>query len=175
METLEPLVNLLILLTVLSVAAERATNILKLRNTDLQDSATSNLSEKEREHRITVRSIGLGVLLAILVKANLFEIMAQLDSPWQTLGWVEVTAGQWSRSAATAGLGPFLYALAGSAITGVALGFGSKFWHEILDTVFEIRGIAKGLRKKYPAGGGGGAAGQASGVGSGNPPGGGDA
>ncbi len=35
------------------------------------------------------------------------------------------------------------HAILGSAITGLALGFGSKFWHEVLDAVFEIRNMAK--------------------------------
>ena len=158
MSTLEPLINLLILLTVLSVAAERATNVIKLRREELRVPDPENKKkEKEREQGITFWAVVMGIGLAILVKADLFEIMTHLDSPWETLGWVRVTESEWSRVPATNNVGTALYALGGSAITGVALGFGSKFWHECLDIVFEVRNRAKALREKAAKGSAGGA------------------
>ncbi len=154
MTSLEPLINLLIVLTVLSVAAERVTTFFKLRNNDLRDSKTTKLSEKEREQQITFRSLMAGVFVAVAVKADLFEMLTHLDAPWDTLGWVKVSGAAWVRTPATAGLGTAIYAAVGSAITGLALGFGSKFWHEILDAVFELRGIAKKVRERAQAGAG---------------------
>lgn len=148
MSSLEPFINILILLTVLSIAAERATNFFKLRSPDLRDTKPSEKAEKEREQRITFRSLLVGVAVAILVKANLFEIMARVDAPWDTLGWLQQSESAWVPAAAAGSLGTAFYAVLGSALTGVALGFGSKFWHEILDGVLELRGIAKKLRKQ---------------------------
>lgn len=148
MTTFEPLINLVVLLTVLSVAAERVTNVLKLRSPELRNERVGREDEKDRERAITVRSVAVGMLLAIAMKADLFEILAELDAPWETLGWVQVSAGQWARATATAGVGPFLYALVGSAVTGIALGFGSKFWHDILDTVLELRKIVQQVKEK---------------------------
>lgn len=155
MSSLEPFINLLILLTVLSIAAERATNFFKLRNPALRDvtpgkglDVKHEQGEKIREHGITLRSLLVGVGLAVLVKANLFEILSSIESPWDTLGWFQQVDDKWAPAAAAASLGTAGYALIGSAITGIALGFGSKFWHEILDSVLELRGMAKALRKK---------------------------
>ena len=144
MNTLEPIVNLLVVLTVLSIAVERATNAFKLHNVELRVESKSKEVEKVREQRITDRSLAVGVVLAVLAKANFFEIVTHLDAPWETLGWAHASGSQWFRDPATMAWGSFFYALGGSAVTGIALGFGSKFWHEILDSVLELRGIAKG-------------------------------
>lgn len=145
MATLEPMINLFVLLTVLSVAAERAANLVKLRSPRLSGES-GDLSDKEREHGITVVAVLAGVGVAVLLKANLFEILQHLDAPWDTLGWVRVSGARWVRSAAAGDPGSALYAAGGSAITGIALGFGSKFWHDVLDIVHEVRGAAKRLR-----------------------------
>ena len=148
MSSLEPVINILILLTVLSIAAERATNFLKLRHPALRNASQGDVEEKAREHKITLRSLLVGVAVAVVVKANLFEIFSSVDAPWETLGWLQQSESKWVPAAVTASLGSASYAVLGSALTGIALGFGSKFWHEILDSVLELRGIAKKLRKR---------------------------
>ena len=146
MESLEPLINLIVLLTVMSIAAERATNLLKLRHSDLRMRKSSKEEERAREYRISVRSFLVGLILAVLVKADFFEIMLHLDSPWKTLGWVQVHGYTWLRSPATSQLGTIIYALAGCVITGAMLGFGSKFWHDVLDAVYDMRGVVRKYR-----------------------------
>lgn len=148
MSSLEPFINILVLLTVLSIAAERATNFLKLRSPALRNASQADEQEKAREHSITLRSLIMGVAVAVIVKANLFEILTSIDAPWETLGWLRQSESRWVPAAATASVGSASYAVLGSALTGIALGFGSKFWHEILDSVLELRGIAKKLRKR---------------------------
>lgn len=151
MSSLEPFINVLILLTVLSIAAERATNFFKLRNAELREAKGSDKAEKDREHRITVRSLLVGIAVAIVVKANLFEILTRVDAPWDTLGWFQQSESKWVLAAAAGSVGTAFYAVMGSALTGIALGFGSKFWHEMLDGVLELRGIAKKIRKRSEA------------------------
>ena len=102
---------------------------------------------------VGVGNCGVCVGVAVLVKANLFEILNSLDAPWQTLGWMELGDAKWSAAAALHSPSTALYAVLGSAVTGVALGFGSKFWHEALDGVLELRGIAKRLKESYRGGG----------------------
>jgi hypothetical protein len=130
------------LLTVLSVAAERLTNVLKLRNSKIRSPSASATLEKRREYRIQGRSVIIGMLLAALVKADLFSIIMHLDDPWTTIGWVHVTGGQWFRSYALTSWGAFFYTIGGCALTGIALGFGSKFWHDFLSVVNELRAMA---------------------------------
>ena len=84
--------------------------------------------------------------MALLVKADFFEILTRLDDPWGTLGWVQLREYHWVRARATEGIGTTFYAMAGCAITGVALGFGSKFWHDVLGAVYEVRSMARNRR-----------------------------
>lgn len=143
MPTFQPLINLIVLLTVLSVAAERVANIIKFRDPDLRNRELKEADEREREGRIQSRVVVVGIAIAIIVKADLFSILTHLDEPWSTLGWVSVTGSQWFRSPATQSIGTILYAVAGSVLTGLALGFGSKFWHDVLSTVYELRNLTR--------------------------------
>jgi hypothetical protein len=160
MSTFEPLINLLVLLTVLSIAAERVTNAIKLRRPALRVAWPDRLGltaqqkeqapdeEKKREMAIVQRSLGVSIGLALLVKADMFAILGRLAAPWDTIGWVRMSGPELVRSAALAGVPSLLYAAGGCIITGIALGFGSKFWHDMLDTVFNARENLKNLAKK---------------------------
>jgi hypothetical protein len=70
-------------------AAERITNIVKLRSKSLRDKAED---EKDRERRITSRALLVSLAVALLVKADFFEILSRLDAPWETLGWARMQA-----------------------------------------------------------------------------------
>ena len=155
METFQPLINLLVLFSVLSIAAERIANVVKLKNPDLSVSKTDKaaltpnlaldkkaealVAEKKREEAITWRAIVISIGVAALVKADFFEIITHLDAPWETMGWIRPSGAQWSQSFALNSVGQFAYAMVGSVITGIAMGFGSKFWHDMLDIVFQTR------------------------------------
>lgn len=54
----------------------------------------------------------------------------------------------WVRSPATANLGSFLYACGGCMVTGLCLGFGSSFWHDLLGTVLAMRDRVRELSGK---------------------------
>jgi len=139
MDTFEPLINLFVLLSALSVAAERATNVLKLNREHLRNDRGTPEGEKARERDIAWLTLGVSAVVAILMKANLFEILGRLDAPWATLGWAHLSGGGLVRAASITGPVSVLYAIGGSMLTAVALGFGSKFWHEMLDIVFSTR------------------------------------
>ena len=150
MEAFEPLINLLVVLTVLSVAAERVTNLLKNKNPELKDRSTalSGVKKQERDFRISLRAVVVGTVIAVAVKANFFELLTHLDDPWSTFGWVQVKDHQWFRAAATRGVGNVVYTLVGCVLTGITLGFGSKFWHDILGAVYELRSIARNSQER---------------------------
>ena len=149
MDTFAPLINLLILLSVLSITAERLTNTIKLRRPGMRTKGRTADDEKTREKQITQASLGVCVLLAVVVKADLFAILAHLNAPWETIGWLTVDpAGGWVRSDALSSVGRFLYAFAGCAISGVGMTFGSKFWHDMLDIVFNARAQLKKLSER---------------------------
>ncbi len=143
MSALEPIINLLVFLTALSVAAERITNVIKLGNRQLRDERDTKLTEKQREQGITNRGVLLGIVLAVVLKADLIAALNHLDAPWETMGWLQMRGSMWVPAPETGSFLTIAYAVIGSAITGAALGFGSKFWHEVLDAVLELRNMAK--------------------------------
>jgi hypothetical protein len=140
----EPVINLLALLSVLSVAAERLVNVLKLEHPGLREpgKALSRAAEKERERQIGNRVLVVSLLLAAVVKADFFAMVSHLDAPWDTLGW--------TRDAVTRPA-ELLSTLAGTALTGVSLGFGSKFWHDVLDIMHGARDGVRRLRRAEPS------------------------
>jgi hypothetical protein len=139
MDAFQPLINLLVLLSALSLAAERVTNVIKLRYDTLRDKGANEKKEKERERDVTQVNLGIAILVALVLKADFFEILGNLQAPWDTLGWAHMQAGDLVRRSALTNWGQGLYALVGSVFTGLALGFGSKFWHDMLDIVFNSR------------------------------------
>ena len=111
METFEPLINLLVLMGVLSMAAERLANVIKLGHPDLRQKKRTARKEKERERGIARTAVAASILLAIVVKADFFEILAHLEAPWNTLGWFRSTE-------ATGSVTRFMYTLCGTVVTG---------------------------------------------------------
>ena len=147
MHVLEPTINLLVLLSVLSVAAERLANLVKPARADWDGphGPPWGAVPGDRERRIANRVLAVSVLLALVVKADFFAIAARLDAPWETLGWTR---------AATASPARLLTTILGTIVTGLSLGFGSKFWHDLLDIVYgardNLRRHARGERVAIP-------------------------
>lgn len=79
MEAFVPIINLAALLSALSIAAERLANALKLSKPKVKE------AKWKRERRINRAVLQVSVLLAFLVKADFFAILAHLEAPWDTL------------------------------------------------------------------------------------------
>jgi len=141
MAAFEPLVNLVVLLSALSVAAERLANGMKLGNPGLREKKESPAAEKARERGIALRALAASVALAVIVKADFFDILSHPEAPWDTLGWVRPAGDGWT-------VGRLLQALAGTIVTGIALSFGSKFWHDVLDLVYGVSAAVHGGANK---------------------------
>src|SRR5512145_2916307 len=116
MDRLEPLINVLLVLTVLSMTAERLTNLIKLNRPKIRVAMSGESAEKDRERQITQIGILISTLLAILLKADMFQILARVDAPWETIGWARMQGTDLVRSPALSGIGPFLYAVGGSVV-----------------------------------------------------------
>jgi hypothetical protein len=107
----------------------------------------------------------VGIAVAIAMKADLFAMLAHPEAPWSTLGWTQWNGTTWIRHPSVSSLSGMSQALLGSSMTGLSLGFGSTFWHDVLGIVLELRKItqnratAAGRDTEEPDGGtaGGGA------------------
>jgi ABC-type Fe3+ transport system permease subunit len=148
MEAFEPLINLLVLFTILSLAGERATNIIKLKSNELRVRKKDEDGTRKREQKINIRNILINIFFSLIIKANFFEIITHLNDPWKTLGWVQLQDNQWVLSHALDSLGMTLLAVVGCIVMGISLGFGSKFWHDILGIIYEIRNSKRKLNEK---------------------------
>ena len=74
---MDSLINVVVLMTVLSVAAERITNVMKLRQESLRLPKGTEAEERARVYSITWRSMAVGVFVALLMKADIFAILSQ--------------------------------------------------------------------------------------------------
>jgi hypothetical protein len=136
MEAFEAVINLVVLMSALSIAAERVANVIKLRRPELRERKTGGREEKERERRIADHAVAAGIVIALLVKADFFAIVAHLEAPWETLGWAHPVE-------AARSLGRLVSTVCGTIVTGLALGFGSKFWHDVLDAMYGVRSAVR--------------------------------
>jgi hypothetical protein len=139
MGSFDAFINVLTVLTVLSVAAERVTNVVKLR----RHGEWRADADRQREFRITWTNIAIGAGLALTMKADLFAMLARADAPWSTLGWTTWDGTKWVRTDALQNVAGAAQAVLGSLVTGVSLGFGSKFWHDVLGIVLEMRTLVQ--------------------------------
>jgi hypothetical protein len=151
-DSFEPIINILTVLTVLSVAAERLTNVVKLR----QDPSWKQKKGRARELHINASTMIIGVSLAITTKADIFEILTHPLGPWSTLGWTAFDGTTWVRHASATSVSGAVQALLGCSITGFSLGFGSTFWHDTLGIVIELRKLTekRATARAVPDGGG---------------------
>ena len=70
MNAFEPVINLLVLMSVLSIAAERLANVVKLRTSSLIARKLTAHEEKERERLIGLRVLTTSILVAVVLKAD---------------------------------------------------------------------------------------------------------
>lgn len=128
------LVSLVVVLLPLSFIAERFSQFFKLILPSQGKLGFGNIRHKEddvkkekiRERKIFLLSLLSGEIVAFSLKADLFQIIEN-----GKIGW-----GQNSDS---------LIWIVGCLFTGFFLSWGSKFWHDLLGILFEV----KNLRKAY--------------------------
>ncbi|QIL42371.1 trypsin-like peptidase domain-containing protein [Pedobacter sp. HDW13] len=163
---MEKIYGLLIILFILSQVSERVANFLKLKLSDsrlvLQGTKLGFLlkpftfnntkvrtfdaaREKEREYRILKINLFIGFLIALSFRADLFCLFRYISNdPVSHLGWIkykEDTAEvrEFLGERDLTGILVALYTLAGCLLTGIFLSFGSKFWHDLIDLVLQIK------------------------------------
>lgn len=140
---LEILITGLMILFILSTITEKLANFIKLNDTindtknfkNIKIRTVNEEDEKNREKKIQIISILIGVAVALICKANIFEI---LTSENVQLFW----------SAPYTDLLSSFTIIVGCIICGIFLSFGSKFFHDLLDIVFQIKELKNKLNVK---------------------------
>lgn len=154
---LEKLISTASVFLVLSLAVEKITEYIKLRKKELRVKPSGKDAEKEREKSILARGLLIGILVALFLKADSIQMLVS-GEPGEVIGWENVVlydevqideltpANYYYFKALTfndASFGEFLFrwiqAVIGILITGVALSFGSKFWHDIVGILYEVK------------------------------------
>lgn len=92
--------------------------------------------EQDRVYRILKINVWSGILLAVILKADLIKIFNNITEPGKTLGWKNIS----DYELLDAILLPF-----GIILTGCFISFGSKFWHDLLDILYQIKNTKRVL------------------------------
>lgn len=92
--------------------------------------------EQARAYRILKINVWSGILLAFILKADLIKIFNNITEPGKTLGWNNI---------ADYGILDFVLLPCGIALTGCFISFGSKFWHDLLDILYQIKNTKRVL------------------------------
>lgn len=126
---IELAIKITLVLLILSLIVEKITGFVKLYYPSLYGKTFSEDDEKFREKKIQRNSIIIGIIVALLSNANFFKL----------LGGEEMI--YWSDDPE----GITIKAILGCLISGIFLSQGSKFFHDLLDTLLYAKKMKKGL------------------------------
>lgn len=170
---MEKIYTLLFILFVLSQISERIANFFKLklsdtrllyegnkkrfwkffsfRNTKVR--ADNPEEEKDREFRILKINIVTGILIAFSFRTDFFCIIRHIDAPTAHIGWSTLRAdlSQYVGGIDKYGLRTtafYFSVVLGCIITGILLSFGSKFWHDAIDLILQVKDYKKMLTRQ---------------------------
>jgi hypothetical protein len=124
---IQPIVALLIL----SLTTEKIANVIKL----WKFPTTAEMTETQREQRAQLISIVVGVVIAIVAKADLF---AMFSKEGFTFFWDDSICGV-----------QLIGVLVGCILTGGFLSLGSQFFHDLLAILFQVKS-AKSMLNNLP-------------------------
>lgn len=119
--------TLVMQLFILSMISERVTNFIKLNLPttaylgNFKQKEPNEADEKKRERGVLNWAIIMGLLTAICAKADLFTMLKEGD-----------LAADWKRD-------PEFWV--GITLTGLFISLGSKFWHDLLDLLLEVKNL----------------------------------
>ncbi|MBK7234033.1 MAG: trypsin-like peptidase domain-containing protein [Saprospiraceae bacterium] len=152
MDILQQIIQLVTILFLLSMVCERIADFLKhyLSNSHifqiqkdffkvgdtLTKSPKDDAKEQARIFRILKINVWSGILLAAILKADLIKIFNNINEPGKTLGWNNIS----EYGVLDSILLPF-----GIILTGCFISFGSKFWHDLLDILYQIKNTKRVL------------------------------
>lgn len=137
---MDSIIQLVLILFVLSIICERIANFLKLqfsnkrllllfRVGNTRDRSKDPAEEKRRELRILKLNLCCGILTAVAIRADLITLLQHSANASSVIGWDK-------NSQITT---PWYLQAIGFVLTGCFISLGSKFWHDLLDLLLEVK------------------------------------
>lgn len=111
----------------------------------LTKAPTGSLEEQRRAYRILKINLFCGFITAIVMHANLFDIIKNKDAPDRVLGWGNVHWLCFCQWFDLSNIGAGLAFICGCLATGFFISFGSKFWHDMLDIIYLSKSVKRVL------------------------------
>lgn len=147
MDMLEQIIQLVTILFLLSMICERIADFLKhyLCSSNffgIGDTITkfpkNNIKEQARAYRILKINLWCGIFTAAILKADLIAILNDINNAGKTIGWANLSKNDYQDF-------KWLLILVGIALTGCFISFGSKFWHDLLDLLLEVKNTKRAV------------------------------
>ena len=143
----DQIIQLVTILFVLSMVCERIADFLKHylcgnKILNIGDTITKappeDNREKARYYRILKINVWCGILTALILKADLIKMFNAVKDAGTTVGWENIN----SYTGLDKVFLPF-----GIILTGCFISFGSKFWHDLLDILLEIKNAKRTINQ----------------------------
>lgn len=143
MDMLEQIIQLVTMLFLLSMVCERIADFFKhylcgSKFFGIGDTVTKtpgdDIKEQARAYRILKINVWCGVLISAILKADLIKIFNNIGDPGKTIGWNNIN----SYNALD-----FFLIVPGIFLTGCFISFGSKFWHDLLDILYQTKNVKR--------------------------------
>jgi hypothetical protein len=131
----DSLITIVIMLFVLSLISERIATLIKLYLPSTRIKGKTEAEESVRERKIIWLSLLSGLITAAALKADLILILQKMNDKTvdatALLGWQGFQLKDLPRT------------FFGVIISAAFLSFGSKFWHDLIDILLEIKNAKK--------------------------------
>lgn len=134
---MEKFIAVTMVLLILSMITEKIGNFVKMSEVKWIKKRMACANEKERERKIQTMSIGVGIGVALVAKANIFAIYSTAEFEFF-----------WNEKDISSGFLHFFSTLTGSLFCGLFLSLGSKFFHDLLDMLLQVKNLKRKLVSK---------------------------
>ena len=133
---MDALIAITLVLLMLSLVTERITNFIKLYLPALYTKIDNDpIAEKRRERQIQLLAMLTGVVVALTSKADFFDLVESqgILKSWKADPSVDILT------------------ILGCSITGIFLSQGSKFFHDLLDTLLYFKNTKRMIMNNQQA------------------------
>lgn len=130
-------ISFTMVLLILSMITEKLGNFIKTAQWPWIKRRMYSNTDSERDRKIQAMSIITGIGVALIAKANIFQIYSNSDFDFF-----------WSENDLNGGFGDWFSNIIGSLLCGFFLSLGSKFFHDLLDMLLQIKNLKRKLVSK---------------------------